>query len=207
MNPSNRSPFIITSLDLELNPGTWEIIQIGACVGDLRTGTIFNKISMHIKTPNKLNVDTSNGLCDITKLTGITQKDVDNGVELIDAYKVLSELHNSSYKYDDIWERPFRNCLVWGGGDTTKLKDELIKINGLNEEFCFGHRFIDVKTIFQFHMLSTTGELKQGGLSKSMGRIGLQFKGKIHNALDDSFNTFRVYKALYDLNQSYMNGK
>lgn len=36
-----------------------------------------------------------------------------------------------------------------------------------------------------------------GGLKKSLGKCGLSFKGKAHNALVDAYNTARIYNFLY----------
>lgn len=207
-----RSPYIITSLDLEMNTDdAREIIQIGACVGDIRTNIIFEKLSCIIKIKNKLHNFDEHGKCDITKLTGITQKDVDNGISIFEAYKKVSELHNKVYNtINDESYKPFRNPLTWGGGDSLELLEELnrkrslvdkiLKNNFIDDDlYCFGRRWIDVKTLFLNHQLVKGETTMQGGLSRSLIKVGLQFKGRKHNALDDAINTFYMRSRLFNL--------
>ncbi|HUS50998.1 MAG TPA: 3'-5' exonuclease [Candidatus Paceibacterota bacterium] len=168
----------ILSLDLEMNQPSGSIIQVGAVVGNLKTGDILEELSVFIHTNETLEPF-------IIKLTGIKQNDVDNGYHLFNAYEKLCDLHK---KYNC-----FRNCLTWGGDDTNYLKKQLFIKD--DELFLFGRRWIDVKTIYvssRFAQDLTT----QGGLARSLGKMGLQFKGKKHNAKDDAKNTFIIYREL-----------
>ena len=59
-------------------------------------------------------------------------------------------------------------------------------------------RTTDVKTVFISHMFAN-GESHRSGLAKSLIRLGMQFKGKKHNAKDDALNTFLIYRELLQL--------
>ncbi len=56
----------------------------------------------------------------------------------------------------------------------------------------FGHRVIDVKTIFIFNQILKQ-RTKKSGLSKAMASYGLKFDGKQHDAEQDAKNTLRFF--------------
>ena len=167
----------IISLDMEYEQPCQTIIQVGVVVGNLKTGEILEEYCEHVKVTLLLSEF-------IKKLTGIKQRDIDNGISLIEIYEDLKKLHK---KYDC-----FRNPLVWGGGDSQDLRNNL---NLDDEIFLFGRRWIDVKTVFISYMFSK-GESHRSGLAKSLLRLGMQFIGKKHNAKDDAKNTFLIYREL-----------
>ena len=165
------------SLDLEFNQPTNTIIQIGFVIGNLKTGDILEKHQINLHTNEKI----SNY---ITQLTNITQKDVDNGIHIKDAYEIV--------KHYFIKYQCFRNPITWGGGDSEALRDQL-KLN--DEVFLFGRRWIDCKTLYISQQFANE-EKHQAGLAKAMNREGLQFKGRKHTADDDAENTFVMYRHL-----------
>jgi len=63
------------------------------------------------------------------------------------------------------------------------------------ERWLFGRRWLDAKTLFVAWRMAQGREL-QGGLGRSMTKLGLAFEGRQHNAIDDAENTFRIYRAL-----------
>jgi inhibitor of KinA sporulation pathway (predicted exonuclease) len=165
------------SLDLEMNQPSGTIIQVGIAVGNLESGEIIESICWDIKTQEQISKF-------IQDLTGITQGAVENGEELYYVYQVLKNRH--------LMYGCFRNCLTWGGGDSETLRTQL----GLDDEaFLFGRRWIDAKTLFISRCFSL-GLKHQSGLAKAMSRLGLQFKGRKHNAMDDAINTFYIYHKL-----------
>lgn len=168
----------LLSLDLELNQPSGKIIQVGACVGNLKSGDILHTYSRFIFTKETLSEK-------IIKLTGIKQNDVDNGIPLVFSYRHLASM---SLKYNC-----FINPLTWGGGDSEILRGQL----GIKpyEKYLFGRRWIDVKTLFVSRCFMKN-ESHQSGLAKALLRTGLQFKGKKHNAEDDAINTFIIYREL-----------
>lgn len=168
------------SLDLELNKEgnkTTDIIQVGAIVGNLKSGEILEEYEQFVKIDKKINPF-------ITQLTGIKDEDVLHGYSLETIYQQLKELKE---KHDC-----FRNPIVWGGGDSEELKRQL-KLD--DELFLFGRRWIDVKTVYISYRWSQ-GLNTQAGLAKAMTKLGLQFNGTKHTAKDDAKNTFIVYRKL-----------
>lgn len=178
------------SLDLELEQPSQEIIQIGACVGNIQTGKILGTYSAYI--PAELPLSPF-----IIQLTGITQEIIDEqGVSLLTAYRGLLAFYKAFPEVN-------YNIMTWGGGDTRELKEQVTSayykiIYGKVFEWPFGRRWIDIKTWFQFIQLSKGGKL-QAGLAKAMTKQGLNFQGRKHNALDDAINTFRLaHKLMVD---------
>ena len=174
---------IVSSIDLEMNQPSKNIIEIGITVGDLMTGDVLHKDGMFIKLPNDETIHPR-----ITKLTSIRDEDLDrNGLDLREAYLLVTHIHR---KYD-----AYRNPIVWGSGndnDSSHIKDQLERNFDVGmdfDEFCFGRRVLDIKTMFQMQFIAN-GINPKCGLAKAMTRVGLQFKGKKHRAVDDAYNTF-----------------
>jgi inhibitor of KinA sporulation pathway (predicted exonuclease) len=173
---NNKPITIFTALDLEMNQPSGTIIQVGAVIGDIFTGQIFAEMSSCVKTSEQIRPD-------ITQLTGIEQSDVDSARTLPEVYAELAKLHK---EYG-----AFVNPLTWGGGDSAELKAQLPK----EVPWCFGRRWIDVKTLFVSWRIANKQPI-QGGLAKSMTKVDLQFKGRKHNAVDDAKNTLFMYGAM-----------
>lgn len=171
---------IFTSLDLEMNQPSRSIIQIGAVIGNVTTGQILDKISIFINPHERI----ANHIVELTK---ITQEEVDNGLELEEAYEKLKKMHEKYYS--------FINCITWGGGDSQELLNQLKKENPGFDGWCFGRRWIDAKTLFISWRLANSQPI-QGGLARSMLKVGLRFNGQKHNAMDDAENTFHMYRRM-----------
>jgi inhibitor of KinA sporulation pathway (predicted exonuclease) len=174
MNPIRDNVYL--SLDLELNTDgtqTDEICEVGIALGT--PSNIFLKDSRLIKIKKPLHPRT-------TEITGITQEDVDGGVELQEAAEWLSNLIDT--------HKPFVNAVQWGVGDSFELLDEF-KNTGIAFPY-FGRRFIDVKHFFLF-IEAANGRALSGGLRSSMGKHKLSFIGNPHRAADDAFNTLRFF--------------
>lgn len=170
---------LLVSLDLEMNQPSGRIIQIGACLGNVRTGELLSRFDVKVNPFETLDPR-------ITALTGITQREVDAADSLPAAYRSLSA-----------WLLPHAdtrvlNPLTWGGGDSETLREQL---NMQDERWLFGRRWIDVKTLYVAWRM-VQGKDIQGGLAKAMTKLGLSFQGRKHNATDDAVNTFRMYCAL-----------
>lgn len=184
---------IFTSIDLEMNQPSGKIIQIGAVVGNIKTGEILDSLSVIVNPHEQL------GTCNdiettITELTGITQEQVDAGVELEEAYLVLRDFHKK--------HGSFINPITWGGGDAEEVRQQLeSEFSAEGKElpaWCFGRRWIDAKTLFVSWRFAH-GQPIKSGLAKAMLKVGLRFQGRKHNALDDAKNTFIMYKRLLEL--------
>src|ERR1700677_4561874 len=106
------NPTVFTALDLEFNQPSGKIIQIGACVGDVISGLIFERLRIYVLIDEPISPE-------ITALTNITQAQHDElGIPLVEAYKQVAAAH--------MRHKAFTNALSWGGDDTTYLQEHLI---------------------------------------------------------------------------------
>jgi inhibitor of KinA sporulation pathway (predicted exonuclease) len=171
----------LLTLDLEMNQPSGSIIQVGYCIGNLETGAIIYTGRHYVELP------VGEKLCPkITELTGITEQHLaTQGMDLQAAYILLQAAHKQ------------HNCLInpltWGGGDSAELRKQL----GMEGGWAFGRRWIDTKTVYVTRRLAL-GLPYQGGLARSMTKLGLAFEGRKHDALDDAINTWRMYYKLVE---------
>ncbi len=173
----------LIALDLEMNMPSRKIIEIGVVIGDTDSQNIIEEKNWLIKVDEPITEF-------ITDLTGINDKMLESGIDLVAAYRELMDFRK---KHD-----PFINPLVWGGGDV----DHLVKQVSTYEQWPFiaaeygeqpfGRRIIDAKTLFVSWRIAN-GDIPNGGLAKSLTKFGLSFKGKKHRAMDDARNTFIIY--------------
>jgi len=170
---------LIVALDLELNQPSGRIIQIGAVIGDVRTGEIVTRFDHKVNPLEELDPQ-------IEKLTGISAAELAAAAPIEAAGTALNEW---LAPYDDVRTM---NPLTWGGGDTETLRTQL---GYSDERWHFGRRWIDVKTLYVAWRMAQGKDIA-GGLAKAMTKLKLAFEGRKHNALDDALNTFRMYRAL-----------
>lgn len=167
----------ITVLDLEHNQPSGKIVQIGAVIGDTQTGVIHQRLRIYINPGEPIAPF-------ITDLCGITQAQIDqNGISLKEGYKLLRQFH--------LQHSAFMNPVTWGGGDSQTIYDQLDEES--RNDWCFGRRWIDAKTLAVARMMAREDKILSGGLSSSMKRFGLKFTGRKHDAQDDAENTFKIY--------------
>lgn len=172
---------LIVALDLEFNQPSGRIIQIGAVVGDLETGKILTEFSNFVNPQEYL-------AAEISTLCGIVPDVLDLAGTLPDAYAAML-----------CWLAPFSkerqlNPLTWGGGDSIELKHQL----GLADQWAFGRRWVDVKTVYSA-VQHSRGRQPEGGLKVAMRKVNAAFVGRPHDARDDARNTFFMYYRLLDL--------
>ncbi len=186
----------IIALDIELNQPSRKIIQIGAACFDARSATLMDRFNVYVNPGEPINPE-------ITRLTGITDKDVSNGLTIDEAYNELKAFHKK--------HKPFRNPIVWGSGvrnDSSTIHDEYVASLGniytvdIPENF-MGFRVIDVKSIYQSVAIFENSQYS-GGLKDVMKKLGMEFEGQEHQALPDAMNTFRVW---YHLMRIFHDGK
>ena len=173
---------LIVSIDLEFNQPIKRIIQIGCVIGDLTTGQVVDRFSIFINPAEALAPE-------IVKLCGIKQADVDSAPDIKEAYRQLT-----------IWLKPYAgqrslNPLTWGGGDSEDLRLALAMDREDRDTWVFGRRWLDVKAVY-IAWRAAHQRPGDGGLARSMSKLGLAFQGRRHNALNDAENTFAVYIAL-----------
>lgn len=167
----------LTVLDLEHNQPSGKICQIGMVVGDTQTGEITHRLKIYVNPGEPI-------AHFITELCGITQEQINQqGVSLSEAYLQVKDFHR---QYSE-----FMNPVTWGGGDSETLRVQLGF--GDTDDWCFGRRWIDAKTLAVSRMIARDNTVLSGGLSSAMKRFGLKFTGRKHDAQDDAENTFKIY--------------
>ena len=171
------------SLDLELNTNaegkTTKIIQVGVAIGSPEYPDDISTHSWYVNPGEPLSPF-------ITQLTGITESMVVEGSTPLSS--IAEQLLELVDKY-----QTFVNPVQWGCGDVAELKGEFAA--GDIPFRCFGHRHIDVKTIYSY-IETSRGKEAKGGLQSCMSKHKLKFEGQPHRAEVDAFNTLRFYFAL-----------
>jgi inhibitor of KinA sporulation pathway (predicted exonuclease) len=173
------------SLDLELeqpytNPQTpdsklkmQQIIQIGV--------VFFNSITSEVLHKQKWYINIEVPLSSFIKtLTDITDEQLQNGTTTKQAYNELLDLIE---KYE-----ARRRPVTWGSGDLQALQSEV-------DDYRLGRSESNVKALWQ-DVAPLLGINGRGGLGRSMDKMGLKFKGRAHDALNDAENTMYVYLEL-----------
>jgi inhibitor of KinA sporulation pathway (predicted exonuclease) len=177
----------VLAMDLELNHDsegrTAEIIQVGYVIGNFHTGEVLEQVRRYVKNQHTRPITPF-----ITELTGITDDDINqHGITL---HKILDEMDVLIAKHD-----VFVNPVTWGGGDSAEMRAAVIaedQAQFRQRKWPFGRRWIDTKTLYVAQCLAR-GENFQGGLKKVCNRLGIQFDGPAHDALQDALNTFKVF--------------
>lgn len=181
----------IMVLDAEYNQPSRKCIQIGAAIYDVRNATCHGTLDIYVNPGEPITPE-------ITDLTGITDKDVENAPNIISAYQMLNEFHKK--------HKCFRNPLVWGSGvrnDSLAIYEEFVKASEIihmgygwhPDENFMGFRVLDAKTLYQSIQLFEDSQYA-GGLADSMKKLGLTFEGDKHRALTDAKNTFTIWYFL-----------
>ncbi|MEJ7734790.1 MAG: 3'-5' exonuclease [Polyangiaceae bacterium] len=150
-----------------------EIIEIGVCLLDISRGAREDKRSIMVK-PMRSRVSP---FC--TKLTTLTQADVDKGISLADACAELAKLG----------KRCGRTWASWGDYDRLQLGREC---DEHKIELPFGRTHLNVKNLFALRR----GSSREPGLDKAMEELSLPMEGKHHRGADDAWN---VAKLLWEL--------
>lgn len=178
MNQNTTQNFL--ALDLELNHDDngkiSKIIQVGVAIGSISAIENIKTYKWYLNPQEPIKPF-------ITQLTGITNQDIE--LYSVSHQQVATDIQNLIQEY-----QTFPNPVQWGYGDAGELKTEFKQ---RNIDFpCFGHREIDVKTIYTYLQLSK-GNNGKGNLSSAMGRYKLNFKGEAHRADIDAYNALIFY--------------
>lgn len=161
-----------------MNQPSNKIIQVGWTIADPVSGRSYEIKGSYIRLDEPLDPRISN-------LCGISQETLDKGDSLGDAYV---DILFDYIKYD-----VSKTVITWGKGDLALLKNQL----GSPENWPFGQHYIDAKNLYQSWKLKIGASTIKGGLARAMTKFpGLKFEGRKHSAVDDSYNTFRLYSRL-----------
>lgn len=157
----------------EFNRAEMETIEMGAVLVNEKLEVIdtFSKFVKPVINP------TLTQFC--TKLTTITQADVDTAETFEVVFEELVDFCNAHGEY---------TFCSWGGfdyrqfrreADLKRVKNRLTKNN------------INLKDLF----LKKT-KVKAGGLSKALNHLNLKFKGTQHRGIDDALNIYEIVKVI-----------
>ena len=196
-----RNTKIWTALDLEMNQPSGKIIQIGAVKFNIETKEVYASFNQLVCIDEPLCTDIK--ICDIPALTGITEERLlQFGIPLTEAYEQMAIFHKAPVMIGEEQHSGMVNPVVWGGDDARCLKQELLD-NGYKfdpkDYFCFGNRIFDIKSFHQWISMAN-GMPFAGGLSRSMAKWKVNFRGRKHDAEADAYNTAMlacsVFKSL-----------
>jgi len=153
-----------------------EIIEIGICPLETKSGNILDVRSILVK-PEHSKVSE---FC--TKLTTLTQEDVDSGIPLKDACDILLKEYDSKRH---IWAS-------YGHYDKKQFEEQCKREN---IEYPFPKAHINVKLLFALKYSLK----RQVGMAKALKLLGLPLIGTHHRGGDDSRNITKILsKILYD---------
>jgi inhibitor of KinA sporulation pathway (predicted exonuclease) len=151
-------------------PGQYhEIIEIGLCTLDIASAQRLENRCILVRPERS----TVSSYC--TSLTTLTQEDVDGGIPLDEACRILQQGYHSKERlwasYGDYDRRQFeRNC---------RLR---------HVPYPFGPGHINVKSLFAIaHNLS-----REIPLDKAMEALGFPLEGTHHRGADDAWNIARI---------------
>jgi inhibitor of KinA sporulation pathway (predicted exonuclease) len=177
------------SLDLELNNSpdgstpNPKIIEIGVAIGSWDSYSEQTIISKNWLIDPKEPIYPF-----ITQLTGITDQEI--AQKAVSPQTVANELAQLIKTHN-----AFVNPVVWGVGDSQKLKS-FFKDHNIHFPF-FGRRDIDIKTWYVMHMI-TKSRKPNGGLKSALSEYKMTFNGKQHRAADDAKNTLQLFFKILD---------
>lgn len=187
MEENYAIPNIWCSFDLEMEQPEGYIIQIGAVAFDIYTGKIVDKLKIYVRPPDNKPLSEF-----IIKLTGITQEQIDReGRSLLLGYCEIKDFMARN--------KCFRDPVCWGGNDGAYLRTQLklrSAFNSTNEKFCFGSSVFDTKKFYQVYCAVNGRKTMRGGQATAQNSLGMPFKGRVHDALDDATNGVPLFLFL-----------
>ncbi len=151
-----------------------DIIEIGLCVLEVATGRRLENPSILVRPERS----TVSEYC--TALTTLTQEEVDAGISLREAFRLLQDQYGSRER---VWAS-------YGDYDRTKVAQEC---QTYGVDYPFGDRHINVKTLFALvHNLP-----EEVPLNRAMEMLGFALEGTHHRGGDDAWNIARILGDLF----------
>ncbi|MFN8372868.1 MAG: 3'-5' exonuclease [Anaerolineae bacterium] len=146
-----------------------EIIEIGVCKLNLETLEIADKRGLLIK-PARSKVSA---FC--TKLTTLTQKQVDGGMTFAKACGILESVYQSKAQVWASWGEYDRRMFTW-------------QCESFVVPYPFGEQHINLKKRFA-ELVKTP---KQLGMAAALAKAKLELEGTHHRGDDDAYNIARL---------------
>lgn len=155
---------------------TSEIIEIGICSISTKSGNILRSRSVIVK-PEHSKVSE---FC--TRLTTLTQKDVDSGISFKDACDILTKEYCSK-KY------------MWASYGYFDKKQFIAQCEREDVEYPFSKAHINVKLLFALKY----SLIKDVGMVKALKLLNMPLVGTHHRGIDDAKNVAKILsKILFD---------
>ncbi|MCT4357091.1 exonuclease domain-containing protein [Streptomyces sp. Je 1-79] len=162
--------------DGERPPGAVsEIIEIGLTVVDLEAGERTGRHRILVRPARS----TVSAFC--TELTGLTQAEVDTGLDFAAACRLLASAYASG-------ARPWAS---WGDYDRKQFTHQC-RVSRV--EYPFGHRHTNAKAVFT----EANGLPKRPGMARALQIAGLRLEGRHHRGEDDAWNIAALVLKLND---------
>ncbi len=152
-----------------------EIIEIGVCSLDIATGERSRKRSILVRPERS----TVSEFC--TRLTTLTQAQVDQGVSFAEAVETLRK----EYRPAD------RTWASYGDYDRVQFQRQC---DGRGVKYPFGRTHINIKNLVAVS-LNLPDEI---GLDRAVELFGLPLEGTHHRGDDDAWNIAAVLAALFE---------
>lgn len=160
-----------------------EVIEIGICVLELKTGKILDPSGYVIK-PRYTKVSP---FC--TQLTGWTQEDVDGGADIMDTLPAITADYGITKNH--VWfscgeyDRIKLGCD--GSGSLSAL---YTNIRREDNPFAFMRSHVNIKTLFAMkHKMK-----RERGMGGMLSMIGEKLEGRHHNGMDDACNIAKIVR-------------
>lgn len=150
-----------------------EIIEIGLCVLDVATGRRLDNPSILVRPERS----TISAYC--TSLTTLTQEEIQEGVSLRDACRLLEREYDSR---EHLWAS-------YGDYDRRMLRQQC-QSHGVDYPFGRGH--LNVKTLFAV----AQNLPREVPLDRAMDLLGFPLEGTHHRGGDDAWNIARILAHL-----------
>lgn len=153
-----------------------EIIEIGIALVDIKK-SLSSKDDAIVENKSivvKPCMSSVSEFC--TKLTTLTQADVDRGVSLAEACAMLRQNYGLE----------LRTWGSWGNYDKSQFEREC-KSKGI--KYPFGYTHINLKNLFSI----LNGYDKEFGVGQALEQCGYKFKGTQHRGVDDAYNIARLF--------------
>lgn len=160
-----------------------EVIEIGICALELKTGRIIDP-SGYVVKPRRTKVSE---FC--TKLTGWTQAAVDEGSDIVDVLPAIvadygitkNHVWFSCGEYDRI---------KLGSSDEAGSLRSLYGVQRADNPFAFMRAHMNIKTLFAMkHHLP-----REMGMARMLSHIGEKLEGRHHNGCDDAMNIAKLVR-------------
>jgi inhibitor of KinA sporulation pathway (predicted exonuclease) len=141
-----------------------EIIEIGLCVVDVERRDRVARDRIMVR-PRRSRVSE---FC--TELTGITQDEVDRGVDFHEAVEILVDRHRSDS----------RRWASWGDYDRQQFERQC---QSTPARYPFGSSHVNAKALF-----AEAYSVRRMGMAAALRLAGLPLAGRHHNGSDDAWN-------------------